>query len=254
LSQEPNQKTIKQSAILSLVLHFFLFALMWTFRSNLRSWTPMPSVYQVELVSVARSASVLPETTGSPATPPAPVPVDAVAPEVSVKKSEPPKPDKKPEEKKKEAKKPEAKKSEEKKSAKKEPVPPKIAENQPQQPAGTGASVSGVATGDSAITGTNRMKIEISNFPFAYYLNILKFRIQENWRPPPGRSKRETAVVGFTISRQGKISKIVLEKSSGKHHFDQAAQRAVHYADPLPPLPSDFIEDFLSVHIEFEGL
>ena len=212
---------------------------MWFWRAEIRSWVPAPSVYQVELVSVARSAPLRPKTIAPVEAEPEPEPVAEPEPE-AVSPKIPPKTEEKP-------------KAKEKTSEKKEPVA-KTPEKHPEKPGKSAPSAPGVATADSAVSGSNRMKIQIPDFPFAYYLNILKIRIQENWRPPPGRRERESAVVGFVISRQGKISNVVLEKSSGKYQFDQAAQRAVIYANPLPPLPADFLEDFLAVHIEFEGL
>lgn len=233
MTKSSGQTLIKQSAFFSLLLHIGLFLLMWFWRADFRM-VPTQSVYQVELVSVARSAPQ-PKTTDPPAPEPDAEPEEsAVSPKLPPKKEEKPKP-------------------EEKKPVQKEPVE-KQAEKKPEKPAPKPTPDPGVAAADSAVSGSNRMKIEIPDFPFAYYLNILKFRIQENWRPPPGRRERESAVVGFVISRQGKISNVVLERSSGKYHFDQAAQRAVIYANPLPPLPADFLEDYLSVHIEFEGL
>lgn len=242
---------------MSILLHGLVFAIIWFFRVELGAWVPSPTVYQVELVGLAQSAPA--EITAAPVAAPAPVTTPETvtekeeSPEEPAPKYETPQPKKSP----KEEKKPESPRNSDKPKSKPEQKQPVVSPPAPDpsgQPGGKGGTTTGAATGDSTVTGSNRMNIEIPNFPFAYYLNILKFRIQENWRPPPGRRQRETAVVKFVISRQGKISNIVLVKGSGKHHFDQAAQRAVHYADPLPPLPPDFLEDFLTVHIEFEGL
>jgi TonB family protein len=63
-----------------------------------------------------------------------------------------------------------------------------------------------------------------------------------------------STVVGFQVLRNGKIVNINIEKSSGRYLFDQAAQRAVYSANPLPPLPDEFGGEHLSVHIEFEGI
>lgn len=236
--------------------------MIWFFRVELGAWVPSPAVYQVELVGVAQSASAPAEIAAAPVATPEPVttpePVREDLPEEPAPKYEPPKKspkeEKKPEPSRNEKPQSEPKSKSEPKPERKQPVASPPVENPPGQPGAKGGTATGAATGDSTVSGSNRMNIEIPNFPFAYYLNILKFRIQENWRPPPGRRQRETAVVKFVVSRQGKISNIVLVKGSGKHHFDQAAQRAVYYADPLPPLPPDFLEEFLTVHIEFEGL
>jgi len=101
------------------------------------------------------------------------------------------------------------------------------------------------------------MKIDARDFPFAFYINLLRHRIQENWKPPFQHTQQSSsllATVSFTVMRNGKIVDIMLEKSSAGFLFDQAAQRAVHLANPLPPLPDEFIGDRLSVHVEFEGI
>lgn len=98
----------------------------------------------------------------------------------------------------------------------------------------------------------NQLKIDTKDFPFAYYINLIRNRITDNWRPPLTRKKQPGTLVGFRILRNGKIMDVVVEKSSNNFMFDQAALRAVHFASPLPPLPAEFLEDQLSVHIEFE--
>lgn len=98
----------------------------------------------------------------------------------------------------------------------------------------------------------NQLKIDTKDFPFAYYINLLRSRISDNWRPPLTRKKQPGTVVSFRILRNGKIMDVMIEKSSTNFLFDQAALRAVHFASPLPPLPVEFLEDQLSVHIEFE--
>ena len=48
--------------------------------------------------------------------------------------------------------------------------------------------------------------------------------------------------VVFEIGRDGKVSGLEVEKSSGNPLYDQAALRAVTEATPFPPLPDDFKE------------
>lgn len=109
----------------------------------------------------------------------------------------------------------------------------------------------------TAATGLSNLKIDTQDFPFVYYITILQNRIQGNWQPPYQASEQQekmSALVRFQVLKNGKIANVSLEKSSGRYLFDQAAQRAVYSADPLPPLPDEFYGEFLSVHIEFEGM
>lgn len=100
----------------------------------------------------------------------------------------------------------------------------------------------------------NQLKVETQNFPFSYYIGLLKFRIQENWRTPFQKSDQISAIVGFEVERTGKIINIIVEKSSAVFMYDQAALRAIHLSSPMPPLPDEYPGEHLSVHIEFEGI
>ena len=55
----------------------------------------------------------------------------------------------------------------------------------------------------------------------------------------------------FDIRRDGKITGLAVEKTSGNPLYDQAAMRAITDATPFPPLPDDFKESFLRVHLGF---
>jgi TonB family protein len=47
------------------------------------------------------------------------------------------------------------------------------------------------------------------------------------------------------------VSKLSIEKSSGNPHYDQQALRAITEANPLPPLPPEYRESMLRIHIGF---
>ncbi len=114
-----------------------------------------------------------------------------------------------------------------------------------------------VPAAESSAVGSSGLKIDTKDFPFAYYLAIMQNRIQRNWQPPyqtAATSDKLTAIIRFQVLRNGNIINVKIEQSSNRYLFDQAAQRAVYSADPLPPLPDDFLGELLSVIIEFEGL
>lgn len=102
---------------------------------------------------------------------------------------------------------------------------------------------------------SNQVNMETNDFPFAYYLRLLRQRIQENWDPPyqatdQGRSPR--AVITFQVQRNGAITNMIVQNSSGIFLFDTAAQRAVRSVGTLPPLPDAYLEETLRVTINFE--
>lgn len=100
---------------------------------------------------------------------------------------------------------------------------------------------------------TEKVRLDVKEFPFSYYLGLMKSRIQSNWEPPYSSrlSIAKKSVVYFRIGRNGQLSKIEIATSSGDYLFDQAAIRAVMLANPLPQLPVDFPKSSLGVEFEF---
>jgi TonB family protein len=92
--------------------------------------------------------------------------------------------------------------------------------------------------------------LDIANFCCPEYLSILLDLILRNWD-----SKQQaagTTIVKFTIHRDGKISDLLVEKSSGYPALDGLATRAVLLNRQLPPLPAAFTEPSLTIHLIFE--
>ncbi len=112
------------------------------------------------------------------------------------------------------------------------------------------ASVGGAGSGDGVTP-------DGTGFGYPYYLSSIENKIAKQWSPPPAadstKRERAMAVVGFVIKQNGRIDTktILIEKSSGNPFFDMAALRAVHDANPMPPLPRGLLDD-LRVHFSFE--
>jgi protein TonB len=105
----------------------------------------------------------------------------------------------------------------------------------------------GVPTG--SIQGSGVVTLAASDFPFAWYLRQLQNKIGERW-DPHARDGAQPLVV-FDIARDGKIRGLTVEKTSGNVLYDQAALRAITDATPFPPLPEEFKEPYLRVHLNF---
>jgi TonB family protein len=91
--------------------------------------------------------------------------------------------------------------------------------------------------------------LDVGNFCCPEYLETMRQLIQGNWQ-----SQQQVAgqtQVKFTIQRDGTLAGIELERSSGYFALDQAAQRALYSTRRLPPLPREFTEDRLTVHLVF---
>ncbi len=92
-------------------------------------------------------------------------------------------------------------------------------------------------------------------FPHAYYIDLLRSRISSSWYNSlvaPGLKGKYVTGVYFIIGRDGGISDLRVERSSGIDSLDLSARRAIENAAPFAPLPNDFSSQYLVVHFEFE--
>jgi TonB family protein len=97
------------------------------------------------------------------------------------------------------------------------------------------------------------MQVDAKDFPFFYYLSMLRNRVSENWIPPYGafESESKRVVIAFRIDRQGSQYSARVEESSGDVLLDQSALRAVIVSSPFPPLPEGFTGASLGVYFGF---
>lgn len=92
-------------------------------------------------------------------------------------------------------------------------------------------------------------------FPHAYYVDLLRSRISSSWYSSlvaPGLKGKYVTGVYFIVRRDGEISDLRVERSSGIISLDLSARRAIENAAPFAPLPADFSSQYLIVHFEFE--
>jgi len=120
---------------------------------------------------------------------------------------------------------------------------------------GTGAGLR-LGLGEGAGFGSGySSQIGLSSFPFTYYLQIIMDRVSANWFTSlvdPGVSGTFQTTVFFKIYRNGQISSVEVEESSGIRSLDLSAVRAVHSSSPFPPLPKEYEEEYLGIHLIFE--
>ena len=102
---------------------------------------------------------------------------------------------------------------------------------------------------DGSPQGSGPMTLNVSDFPFAWYLSRVQAKVTEKWVDKALPGQQPVAV--FEISREGQVSRIAIEKSSGNSYYDQAAVRAITEANPFPPLPAEFPGQTLRVHLGF---
>ncbi len=105
---------------------------------------------------------------------------------------------------------------------------------------------SGLSTGGGGAGGY----VEAGDFCCPEYLATMVSMISRNWnqfQQVPGET-----IVKFTIRRDGRITNIELEKSSGFLALDLEARRALELTAQLPALPPEYSEPQLIVHLIFQ--
>lgn len=127
------------------------------------------------------------------------------------------------------------------------PAPAPKAAAEPAVDPNRGTGFGGLSTGGGSGTGGY---LDVKDFCCPDYLLTMIQLIQRNWN-----SRQEVSgqtLVTFRIERDGRISEIELERSSGYAALDLTAQRALFLTQRLPPLPSAFPDDHLTVHLRFD--
>ena len=105
----------------------------------------------------------------------------------------------------------------------------------------------GLSTGGGAGSGSY---LDVADFCCPDYIIQMTDRIRANWVRPPGVSGAN--IVKFTIQRDGKILGVEVEKSSGLQNLDLSSMRAMLTTKTLNPLPTEFPNPTLTVHLNFQ--
>jgi TonB family protein len=98
--------------------------------------------------------------------------------------------------------------------------------------------------------GAGGVQLDVKNFCCPEYLAQMVQRIRQNWNANVGAGGQP--VVKFSIRRDGMLTNVELEKPSGQDFLDLEARRAVIKTAQLPPLPREFAESSLTVHLTFD--
>ncbi len=123
------------------------------------------------------------------------------------------------------------------------PTPSAAARTEPPPPPAALGRATGSAQGSGAVT------LNVSDFPFAWYLAAVQRKITERWE---GRALQgRQPVVTFEVSREGQVSNVVVKSSSGNQYYDLIAMRAIAEAAPFPRLPDEFPGSVLRIHLGF---
>jgi TonB family protein len=92
--------------------------------------------------------------------------------------------------------------------------------------------------------------LDVQNFCCPEYLTTMIQLIQRNWNGQQDVAGQ--TLMKFTVMRDGRITSVQTERSSGYFALDQGAQRALIATRQLPPLPPQFPDQSLTVHLNFQ--
>lgn len=123
--------------------------------------------------------------------------------------------------------------------------PQPVAKTEPVPPPPVAA-----AAPSSAMKATGQLTLESAKFPFAYYANQIRTKIDRNWQRSTEFERLKT-VIYFRIERNGSLGSIRVKESSGDPLFDELAIRAIKLSEPFAPLPEAYEDDHLGVYFDF---
>lgn len=85
------------------------------------------------------------------------------------------------------------------------------------------------------------------------YLGRVRQRISSFWNAPPvdAAAQGYVVIVQFRLHRNGSVTGVAIEQSSGNEYYDLAGKRAVLSATPLPVFPPELTEAYFDAHFTF---
>jgi TonB family protein len=104
----------------------------------------------------------------------------------------------------------------------------------------------GLSTGGGPGAGST---LDVANFCCPEYLVLMTERIKSAWNQKQGVTGQ--TVIKFTILRDGALTDVSIEKSSGYAALDLTALRAIVMTKRIPSLPAAFSNPTLTVHLNF---
>lgn len=92
--------------------------------------------------------------------------------------------------------------------------------------------------------------LDAGDFCCPEYIATMQELIHRHWTSV--QQVRGTTIMKFTIERDGRLTGIAREKSSGQTTLDYLSERALLQTGQLPPLPAAYTQPSLIVHLSFE--
>jgi protein TonB len=93
-------------------------------------------------------------------------------------------------------------------------------------------------------------RLDVANFCCPDYIDTMNRQIRSNWDQQVGAAGQ--SVVKFTIRRDGMLTNVEIEKTSGNPLLDLESRKAVLTTRQLSPLPAQFDRPTLTVYLTFD--
>jgi TonB family protein len=124
---------------------------------------------------------------------------------------------------------------------------------QPRTPELTPAPAPETAKAVETAKVETKMRVQTPTRGSNEYLARVQVKISEQWIAPPVDLSGQPlqVVIRFRLHRSGAVSGVIVEQSSGNGYYDDAGQRAVQAAHPLPPFPAYMTEPHVDAHFMF---
>lgn len=142
-------------------------------------------------------------------------------------------------------------------------APPEIAAKEPvtevkKAPASIAGSAgkSGTQSSSNVGTGSNTSAGGRPGSSASYFSLLQAWLEKHKEYPSQARQRRQegTAMLAFTIDRQGRVLSARITRSAGSSLLDTEVMKMIHRADPVPPFPDDFSESEIKlvVPVQFQ--
>lgn len=116
--------------------------------------------------------------------------------------------------------------------------------------ANTGSTTRTPFGGTAQGAGGTGARVDVGDFCCPQYLATMQDRILRNWESR--QSSLGTTIMMFKVQRDGSITDVAVERSSGNQTLDFIAARALRLTQKIPPLPAEYTNPSLTVHLTFE--
>jgi TonB family protein len=139
-------------------------------------------------------------------------------------------------------------KPEEKKETKTESTPPPLTTD-----AAAGMTTDSTTDVSENLAGSRfgGLAVDNASFNYPYWFDVAILKIERNWRNPVYSVQPLECTIYFQVISSGRVIRVEIEQSSGVPAYDRACLKAVEQSRPLPPLPPDYAEELLGVHLIF---